>query len=327
MKIKILYTFFPIFLFLVLVCSINTHFAAPIAEIDEYITDLGFVSTGSIHNRFITVRNMGESDLILRVTDHSEEIILDQQEILVQPSEEKMLLLSLTPVTSDTLFIRIDTNDPQKSHLMLFFRMETRDYVFVHPAETLNITRYPGDTNIEKITVLCLDDNLEIKGIENNNELLHYKVVEPYSIPYSNYGVRSAKEIWFTYSDKIQPGQYSDLIRIITNYKTLLFTLNAFIKPCINVLPLSVYFNINRLRQEPFYIHLIHTEQSVFTILDASFDADLFNIEINSGADPFVKIIAIELISKNMNPGIYNIQLKVDEKKHEYINIPVYMEY
>lgn len=319
-------SFFFIILFFFVFIAFDKSNALPSVRINEYILNLGFVEYNKEYNANLLIRNIGDSSLYINITDLSPDILLETRELEIEPFEDLILEISVFPSDSNILFMDFETNDPQNPEFKVFITADIRESVFIYSNYRDTIIQHPGDGTINRIIVYSLYDDLEIHSIVPSRNLIHYRIIEPERIPKDYDGIKSIREIWWTYRNRIQAGEYSDTITLYTNYRNLKYQIDAFIKPYINVLPLGAQFRINIPNQEPFYIHLIHTKRSRFGIREINFDTEKFHVQSKQGEDPFVMIIEIELLKTITKPEISNIIIKTDERKHPYIEIPVYID-
>lgn len=317
-----------IFLFVNLIIAFycNTVFcSAPLMNIENNIIDMGYVSYRSEYTIDLRISNKGGPSLIISVSDHSPDIVLPSQEFTIGPASDELIRVMVYPYQKETLYIKLKTNDPLNPEYYIFFELMIRNTAFFLSDEIYEVNEFPGETNIHRTVIYCLEDNLEIRDILFSNHHIHHRIITP-PLKGHRTGIRSIKEIWWSYTNDITPGLYEDKILIFTNHNNLTKKVRTIIKPLINLVPLSAHFRKDHSGRHNFQIHLIHRKRSFFRITDVEFDRSLFDVSITNTEDPHVKMLQISLKQTVEKPGIYFINLTLDEKLHSRIDIPVYID-
>ncbi len=319
MKIKIL-----IALILVFFSSEGILSSAPVIDLEKTVLNLGCFCKGTALREKIWISNSGDTSLIISPAEASPNIFIETGEFIIPPGEKKFFAFSILMRGEEDTYLRLHTNDPDSPDIKIFFIYSVMEPVLLYPHDFINIEQYPGSRNVYRAYLCSIFNTLEIKDLTKSNEHLHAKALDIDHAPTE--GIKSSKEIIIAYSEQIQPGSYMDFLAIETNHGRIVLNINTSIKPLINVLPLGAHFQGNSKKRQPFLIHLINSEKSDFNVSEAVFDRGIFDISIRTGEDDFVKILEIMLKKIINKPGVYHIELMIDEERHPYIDIPVYID-
>lgn len=309
-----------------------TEAQPPTVVLSEQFYDFGVVAVGQEVAHEFTIRNAGDTNVVLGRIEPLPGTRLIAQDRTIAPGKTGRIRVAIDTeeVFGPALFpIALSTNDPTQPQLSLQLQVEVRSFIFVHPGYARYIYVQGGQEGTVAQTLWSPDGtNFNVIGVDSPYPFLKasFRAAQPAERQSEANGRQWRVELTITPEASVGPLAGFLVVHVDhPKQKSVLIPVSGFVRPIFTVTPPAAEFgdiDPRRLREARLFIQ--NFAEETIDVLDATTNVPGIRPEVK----PIEKGRSYRLvvnIEEEMPTGDFNglISMRTASPKKPVIEVPL----